>query len=129
MPVPICTRASYVEGWACLQTLNARQRKAFIVYVMSRQLAAIGGTDYTLGPDGTLNDAVACLVDLDKNQVTLANMVVENNNAVAAGADIPSDIQEIAEAIKCLENFEDNVLLRMQLHLRCSLGRAMDYPQ
>ena len=98
---------------------------------MSRQLAAIGGTDYTLTGDGTLNAAATeyCGFLADRDALAVAWLTIESNNATEAGATIPSTIDEIATEIKCLAQFPDWKLMLMELLLRCELGRAESYPQ
>lgn len=131
MANPTCTQATLIEGGKCLKTLDLHRRKAFKVYAMAKQLDAIGGTDYTDFTDGTLNEAATAYCGLlaDRDALAVAWLVIESNNATAAGATIPSDIQDIATAIKCLANFPDFKLLTMELLLRCELGRAKAYPQ
>lgn len=131
MPNPVCTQASLISGGACYKELDLHRRKALKVYLMALQLAAIGGTDYTDFTDDTLNEAATAYCGLlkDRDALAVAWLVIEANNAEEAGATVPSDIQDIAEAIKCLKNYPDWKLQLMELLLRCELGRAEDYPQ
>lgn len=100
---------------------------------MAKELAALGGTDYTstanLGPSGTLNTAAAAFNTMTPQQLALSYLTVFKNNAVAAGATIASDIDDIAAAIKCLDNFDEKVLEQMELLLTCKLGVHKTYPQ
>lgn len=104
---------------------------ALEVYYKAKQLAAIGGTDYTagLGPDGSLNTAAVEFKTMNEFEVELAHLVIDKNNAVAAGATISSDIQTLMSEIKCLKNFDVPTLERMNLLLDCKLGRSKAYPQ
>lgn len=126
--MPECTVATFTEGGKCLKQLDRHRRQAFKVYSMSQQLAAIGGTAYTLGPDGTLNTAATayCGLMADRDIMNVAWLVIESNNATAAGATIPSTIDGIATAIKCLETFPRWKLDLMELLLRCELGQSAE---
>jgi len=98
---------------------------------MAKQLAAIGGTDFTDFTDETLNAATTeyCGLLADRDALAVAWLTIEYNNAVEAGATIPSDIDDVAAAIKCLKNFPDWKLQLMEVLLRCQLGRSESYPQ
>lgn len=131
MANPVCTQTTLVEGGNCISIFDAHRLKALKVYVMSRQLAAIGGTNYTLTSTGTLNEAATafCGLQADRKLLNRAWTVIEINNAREAGATISEDPDVLAENIECLENFPDWKLNLMELLLRCQLGRADGYPQ
>ena len=128
MANPTCTQQSLIDGGKCFRNLDSHSRKALKVYAMMQQLTAIGGTAYTAA---TLNTAATeyCGLNADRDLINVAWLVIEVNNAREAGATISEDIQVIAEAIKCLENYPDWKLMLMELLLRCELGRAESYPQ
>ncbi len=131
MANPVCGAQSLIDGGKCLKQLDRHRRRAAKVYFMSLQLAAIGGTAYTLGPAGTLNTAATAYCGLltDRDMINVAWLVIESRNAAEAGATVPSTIDGIATAIKCLDTFPDWKLDQMELLLRCQLGRADGYPQ
>lgn len=131
MANPICTLASLTSGGACYKNLKSTRRQALKVYLMAKQLAANGGTDYTagLGPSGSLNSAAAAYDRMTSDQLDVAFVTIESNNATSAGATISSNIQTLASEIACLDNFDMETLRRMELLLRCELGRGADYPQ
>lgn len=131
MANPVCTQASLIEGGKCFKNFDSHSRKALKVYFMAKQLAAIGGTDYTLGHDGTLNTTAQgyCGLLPDRDLMAVAWIVIEYNNAVEAGASVSADPQTLADEIKCLEDFPDWKLTLMELLLRCELGRSSPYPQ
>jgi hypothetical protein len=131
MANPTCDQSSLITGGKCYKNFNSHDRKALKVYLMSLQLSAIGGTDYTDFSDGTLNAAATeyCGLLEDRDALAVSWLVIEANNAAEAGAVVPSDINDVAAAIKCLKNFPDWKLQLMELLLRCQLGRADSYPQ
>ncbi len=131
MANPVCTLSSLIDAGACITQFDRHRRKALKVFFMSRQLAAIGGTNYTLGPSGTLNTASNeyCALSSNPDQINVAWITIEMNNAQEAGAAIDTDVQDLAASIKCLEQFPDWKLQLMELLLRCELGRADSYPQ
>lgn len=129
MSNPTCTRASFISSGACLKQFHATRRHALKVYLMSLQLTAIGGTAYTLGPAGTLNTAAAAYSTMNEEERDVARLVIESNNATAAGASVPATNVLLAAAIACLDNFTEPQLEAMELVLRCELGRAKAYPQ
>lgn len=129
MANPTCTRASFITGGACFKQFHAQRRHALKLFFMSQQLAAIGGTAYTLGPAGTLNTAAAAYSTMNEEERDVARLVIEYNNAVEAGASITATQAALATSIACLENFTEPQLEAMELVLRCELGRAKAYPQ
>lgn len=132
MANPLCTQASIITGATCFFNFNAQDRAAIQIYLNSIELAAIGGTNYTLGSGGTLSLASVCLKQLE-NQVFRApspyEVFIQSNNATSAGASIPADPTAYAAAIACLKNFPEQDLAAMQLQLLCELGRHKSYPQ
>ena len=97
---------------------------------MAYQLNAIGGTNYLGALDTTLVTDTKCTADtytLDNFET--AELVVEMNNAVSAGASISSDINVLSGLIACLNNASLAQLKAAELQLRCKLGRAKTYPQ
>jgi hypothetical protein len=127
----VCLMSNFISASACFQNLNERQQRALMVYLKAKELNALGGTNYTaqLGPSGTLNTAAAAYNTMADWQVRLAQLVIEQDNANSAGAAISTNIQTLMDEIKCLENFPDATLDRMDLLLTCLLGRHAAWPQ
>lgn len=123
--------SNFISAAACFQNLDASEQKALMVYLKVKELAALGGTDYTaqLGHSGTLNTAAAAYKTMKDWQVNLALLVIEQDNANSAGAEISTNIQTLMDEIKCLNDFPDATLDRMDLLLTCLLGRHAALPQ
>lgn len=123
--------SNFISESACFQNLNETQQKALMVYLKAKELAELGGTDYTaqLGHSGTLNTAAAAYNTMADWQVELAHLVIQQDNANSAGAAISTNIQTLMDEIKCLEDFSNSTLDRMDLLLTCQLGRHAAYPQ
>lgn len=124
--MPICTRDTLIESGACLNgnLLSEHDRKVRQVWFMAKQLAAVGGNDYTADIEGLNTDANTMTCGMSSNDKKTAEIVIEKNNAVAAGAAISSDKDTLAGDVKCLDNYSDTVLENMILTLRCQLGEA-----
>lgn len=124
--MPTCTRDTLISGAACLNgnSLSDPQRQARKVWFMAKQLAAVGGTDYTADIDSlnTAANGLTCGMSLDDFKSSEA--VIELNNAVAAGASVNTDKDSLANDVKCLENYSALSLKQMELLLRCALGEA-----
>lgn len=102
---------------------------ALLVYGMVLELAAIGGTDYTEELTGTLLEAAACRFTKDER---VAGLIARQfANATAAGADVPSDLDDKVAAIACLEHVPGGMdkLEQIYLQLFCELGVHKDYVQ
>jgi len=129
---PECSKALFSAGAACYRNFNARERASIQIYFNSLELAANGGTSYTLGSGGTLEAASICYRDFDDNTFqapTPYALLVAYNNAVSAGATPASTVSALATAIACNKNFPEADLAAQQLQLLCALGRHADYPQ
>ncbi len=127
-----CTIDNYMTGSACFKDMTSHERHALTVYFKVKELAALGGTDYTnqLGNGGTLVEAAACVANaLNPFQRELARMVINQGNANDAGAATSTNIQTLASAISCLKDFDKNTLDAMDLVVTCLLGRHAAYPQ
>lgn len=95
---------------------------------MVKELAAIGGTDYSNALTTTLiSDAVTLARTMNLSERRLAIMTIYKNNAVAAGASIPSNSNTLRDNVKCLVNYPD--LKSVELLLLCKLGVHKAYPQ
>lgn len=130
MANPVCTSASLVESNPCLSpaVLTSNQRHAIRIWFMVKELAAIGGTDYSAVLNSTLiTDAVNFGDTMNLAQRDTALMAIYRNNAVAAGATIPTDPNQLTEQIKCFEDYQD--LNAVELMLLCKLGVHKAYVQ
>lgn len=131
MANPTCTRDSLIDSAACLNggVLSAQEKLARKVWFQAKQLAAIGGTNYTADIEGlnTAADSLTC--GMTPDNLDSSELVIEYNNAVAAGASVNTDKDSLAGDVKCLANYPPNVLRNMSLLLKCKLGRGKAYPQ
>lgn len=123
MATPTCTEASFETGGACFQNMNQSQRMAAILYFNSLELAANGGTSYTLGVNGTLLNAAKDYNRMSEDQIQVAMVTIAYNNAVSAGGVPASAIQALQEQIKCIELFGPRMMQQMKLVLECQLGK------
>ncbi len=133
MANPTCTLDTLVTGATCFFNFNAQDRAALQIYFNSLELTANGGTSYTLGSGGTLEEAAKCYRNFGANSPFQPPspylLAIQYANAVSAGAVPASTPDTMATAIACLHNFPDADLAAMQLFLTCALGRHADYPQ
>jgi len=130
MSNPTCTRASLVEGSACLsgQVFSERQQKEIGIWFMVKELAALGGTDYSSALVTTLvSDAVTLARTMNSSQRRTALLTILENNAIAAGATIPISPNELLGKVACLQNYPD--LDSIILLLLCKLGVHKAFPQ
>ena len=132
MANPVCTRASLVANSVCFRSFNAQERAALLIYLNSRELAALGGTNYTLTSGGTLEAAAVCLKYLPGQKFrspSIYELLIASNSAVAAGAVFASTQTALAAAIACNKNFPEDDLMAQMLQLLCDLGVHKAYPQ
>ena len=124
--MPTCTRDSFAANSACYRNFSFQMRASIQIYYNSLELAAVGGTSYTLGSGGTLEAAARCLTGLTGNPFVAPSVYyleIHYNNAVAAGASPASTPATLATAIACNANFSEADLAAQMLHLTCSLGK------
>jgi hypothetical protein len=131
MANPTCTKATLISAGACLsgKLLSEHDRKVLQVWFMAKQLAAIGGTNYTADLETLASDSNSLTCGFQPDDMATSELVIEKNNAVSAGASISSDKDTLAGDVKCLDNYSDFALNQMILNLRCKLGRGKAYPQ
>lgn len=134
MANPTCTRDTLKSGAACLggKVRDTHKARVLKVWFMAKQLAALGTTDYTASA-ATLktmsDDANGITCGLDSDAIRAAELVIEYNNAVAAGATVSTAPSTLASDVACLNNYDNKMLDKMELLLRCKLGRGKAYPQ
>jgi hypothetical protein len=123
--MPTCTKSALAETNVVfgLDGLNEVQQKALMIYLNVLELAAVGGTDYSAAMTTTLiADATALVSTMNPNQRRIALLNIAYNNAVAAGATVPTSIQELNAATGCcFQNFSD--LDAILILLACKLGK------
>lgn len=131
MANPTCSKSSLITSATCYFNFSSTERAAIQIYYDALQLAAIGGTSYTLVSGGTLIAAAICYRDfqIPFSSPSPYQLAIAYNNAVSAGASPAATQALLATAIACLANFPTADLTAMQLQLYCSLGRAKAYPQ
>lgn len=129
MANPTCSNTQFVDDATCYQKhiLNARQQKALLIYAKALELAAIGGTNYNAVLATTLVDDAPCWLTEDQKIAGRVNLAFVN--AAAAGATVPSDLDDKMAAIKCIMLVDPEKLDAMDLWLTCQLGRHKAYPQ
>lgn len=130
MANPACSTAVLVEANPCLSqnVFSTTDQKYLQVYFNILELASLGGTDYRSVLTTTLiSDAVTLADTMNLSQRCTASLAIHRNNAVAAGASVPTDPSQLKDAIKCFEDYPDVVAL--QLLLLCKLGVHKSFPQ
>lgn len=118
-----CLRETYATDGACYKNLDQHRRKAAMVYLKALELSESGGTDYT-DDFAQLNLDTVCYEALELGSwwVEVPFLVVAAASATDAGAEVPADIQDVAEAIKCLSRYTETQLHQMLLGLECAIG-------
>lgn len=97
---------------------------------MALELKGIGGTDYTSAMTTTLiSDAVTLVGRMDPNQLRIAMLQVQSNNAAASGQSVPSTVNDLNAATKCCFQNQNAPFDAMELLLLCKLGVHKSYPQ
>ena len=131
MSNPVCSKATLVAASACYNgtRLSDHEQLALKVFFDLKQLAAIGGTDYSSAIPTLAAAANTLTCGFKPADFEAAKLVIASNNATAAGATLPSTQAALAEAVRCLEKYTPYQLRQMELLLYCALGRGKAYPQ
>lgn len=117
-----CTQEGLIsEASAKFTNLTKQQRRALMVYMLIQELAALGGTDYS-ADFLQLQEDVKPFSAMREDQIEGALIQIFKENAVEAGATIPDDINDLMEAIKCIECARPSDLELILLLLTCQLG-------
>lgn len=99
------------------------------VYLMSLELNAAGGTDYT-ADYAALNVAATTLFrDVGESQRDAFFMAMLSANATNAGAAEAENPTLVESGVRCLQCYTPEELERMKLALFCQLGTSKAYPQ
>ena len=123
MAAQVCTPSSLIDAGAQIApVMNQKQGKAMLIYVLSKWLAALGGTNYTTD-FSTLITAAATWPDMNPAQEAAALIEIIRSVAVDDGASIPSDVNSLVAASNYLAHApnQDSLLL----FLACAIGRRM----
>jgi hypothetical protein len=129
---PTCLTNTTLDLSACYRqnVLDPIQQKGLLVYAYALELAAIGGTNYLSVLTTTLISDSACPPvtedDLMAYRVHLAFV-----RATAAGATVPSLINDKIAAMNCLRSVPGGLIQLEKLlnTLECKLGVHKSYPQ
>src|SRR5262245_39743438 len=106
MSNPVCTTATLMETVPCFAptVLNPQQMACLRIWFLSKQLAAIGGTNYTTQLTTTLVSAANDIFErANLGQMDQAWTTICYNNAVASGASVSSDIQSLMSSVAGLQ--------------------------
>lgn len=99
----VCTIANLDSTeTAKFSNLRPHKRRAVMVYMLMKGVAAAGGTDYTTDFAQLLED-VAPFRALRQDQREGALIEIFKEQAESLGATISDDINDIMEAIACIE--------------------------
>lgn len=131
MSNPTCTNSSLTAS--CYKTpgaINPTQQKSLLIYAMALELNALGGTNYTNSLSTTLlSDSARLLAGFRQADRDAAAVQIAFNNATAAGASVPSDLNGKIAAVACLSAADPNALDNAYIALLCALGVHKSYPQ
>lgn len=127
MANPVCT--DYVTGNGCFgsHTLNPKQKKAILIFLMVKELSGLGGTDYSLTEATTLVSDAPCTLTPD--DIEAARIGIQLTNAVKAGYAGATDVSTLLAKSLCLTKVPDRKLDQIILMLTCKLGIHGAFPQ
>ena len=139
MANPTCSVATLLTNVPCFNaaTLNAKQRLAFMIWFAAKELAVIGGTDYTAvinstAAGGLLAAETAILKTMNDAELETVMLNIYYKNAVSAGASVSSNPSTLAASTSALCNGNGTTIAdmkRMLIELNCQLGRHKNYTQ
>lgn len=136
MSNPVCSTTTLVTNVACFQgtVLDDQHYLALKIYFGVLELAALGGTNYTNGLSGVgtgtlITDTAALFQTMNLDDLKTSDLAIAYGNAVASGAAPSSNINTLAQNIKCLINTPYHELERKWLLIKCKLGVHKSYPQ
>jgi len=121
-PPPSADPEVIVTASSCYRqsSLILSQQKALLLYAKMLELAAIGGTDYTDDLDGLLVASIC--PPAFENNIEAAYLSIAFNNAIAAGAVVPSTIAGKMISATCLTSIPMATLDQIELLLTSLLG-------
>ena len=130
MANPVCSQANLLAP--CFLSpgpITPQQQKAFYLYALALELAAIGGTDYIGRLALMASDAAALTCGMGEEDRNAARVQQAFTSAAAAGASVPATMNLKMAQISCLVELNQEELDEIDLMLTCKLGRAKAYPQ
>lgn len=119
-----CTRDSLITDSTCYKNFSSAERTSILIYFQSVLLAALGGTNYTIGSGGTLEAAALCLrdgLDIPFLSPNIYQLAIAYNAAVAAGGSPASNNDDLADAIACNVDFPIADKAAQLLQLNCEI--------
>lgn len=119
--MPTCNSTTLVDQVADLAKLQSLgQTQAALIYLKALQVAASGGTNYLTGTfPVALNVAAAAYSKYNDAQRETALLAIAQQNAIAAGATVPTDTNDWQVFIKQIQNSPDPAA--MLLAVECGL--------
>ena len=130
MAAPTCTKASLTGAAASVfnvpANISPKQHKALSVYAKVLQLASVSGATNYLSTMSTtlLSDAATMTCGMEQADRDAAKLLIEFNNATAAGATVPATMSaKLAVCCKLTEATDDQLDQALVL-LLCRLGRS-----
>jgi hypothetical protein len=102
------------------QRLGEKQNKAIQLLLLIKELAALGGTDYSDDLAQLQTDVAGLRALIGGNQLQAALTGIYAQNAVAAGAAVSTDVSDLTAEATCLFCLPDIDLYL--LWLTCQLG-------
>ena len=122
MAVATCSPSSLVDLGATLAPFSIQRKKAILIYVLSKYLAALGGTNYT-ADFGDLVNAAAAWPVMNPAQQFAAMIEIIIATANTHGASISLDETVLTAQATYLENVADQNNLLM--FLTCAVGAKL----
>lgn len=128
MANPTCNQATIFN--ACFVTpgaINPKEQKAYLLYAMVIELAAIGGANYADRLAALLKDAATLCCGMGEPERKAALVQIAFNKAGAAGSRATQAMTQTA--VNCYVEATDEQLDEAFVLLSCLLGVNKSYPQ
>lgn len=126
MAAPVTNVDTLINASGCYsgQTLGLADQKSIEVYLLTLQLAAVGGTNYVGNLARLLDPDSVCYQNKQPAEMRQIGLQIDFNNAVNAGAVFSSVISDQLLQAACIRNANLSQLDGMILYLKASLGYA-----
>lgn len=123
----ITNAAPYMQGAG----IDDKRQMVLLIYAMLLELAAIGGTDYTVagGREQMMQDAATLEIGETNDELDAGLISIAFNRATAAGASVPATLTLKLAAVPRLPCNDDMLLKKAFILLTCKLGVHKAYPQ
>lgn len=129
MANPTFSKATLNQAFLEGGTTDRLRRLRYKIWFNVKELAAIGGTDYSAVLGTTLiSDANTILEGFSRDKVDTGFACVDYNNA-AAVVTVSSDPSALALSTKVLKDVPEDTLKKIELMLKCKLGVHKAYVQ